>query len=196
MQIQSMEDKKIFLIASANKETQNFYSQLIKKHISQPKIYCSSDGTDALFKIDNDAPHVVLLDEELGKTNVLDFADGLVRNSQYPHFGIIIIANVPDKEHLVDEIILGRVQFLIDRADEPKFNQCLAKALNYVSQGLDSQYHLKFLTQNEILFSEGDLADRAYIVRKGELLALKNVEESKILLGKIKEGEFVGEMVI
>jgi CRP-like cAMP-binding protein len=194
MQPKSIEEKKIFLMASANKERLELYSYLIRKHVFQATIYTSSDGTDALFKIENDPPHVLIIDSELNRANALDLASTIVKKSNYPNFGIIIVADIPDKEHLVDEVVIGKVQFFTDHKDEFKFSQCLMKGLNFFSQSLDSQYHLKFLAKNDVLFSEGDQATCAYIVKKGELMALRGIEDSKILLGKIYEGEFVGEM--
>lgn len=194
MESQSIEDKKIFLIASSNKERSELYSYLIRKHISQSKIYFATDGNDAIFKITNDPPHVILIDNEIAKTTSLDLTEAIINDIKFPPFGIVIVSEIPDTERFVDNVVTGHVQFFSDLKNENIFNSCIVKALNFYTHKLDAEYRLRFLAKDDVLFSEGEKADCAFIVKKGELKAFKNIEEKAVYLGSISEGEFVGEM--
>jgi CRP/FNR family cyclic AMP-dependent transcriptional regulator len=189
-----LEEKKIFLIASSISTRTELYSHVINKHYANSTIFTSNDGTDSYFKLDNVPPHVLIVDQFLPKQSGIELTEKVLKNEKYKDVSIIIIADVADKEHFVDEVVLGRVQFFLDIHSEAKLNMAIAKSLNFLTSGNQQEYRLKFLTANDILFREGDQAPSVYILKRGELQAYKGDDLAPTVLGNIAIGEFVGEM--
>ena len=52
----------------------------------------------------------------------------------------------------------------------------------------------EFISSNEVLFTEGDLGDKAYVIMEGEVDILKESGEQTVLLATRKAGEVIGEM--
>lgn len=189
-----LEDKKIFLVASANPVRTEFYSAVINKHYANSTIFTATDGSDVLFKIENFPPHVLIIDQFLPKLSGIDVTEKILNLEKYSQVCVIIVTDLTDKEHFVDEVVLGRVQFFLDATSEQKMNMTIARALNYISRGNQQEYRLHFLPANEILFKEGDSAESVFILKRGELQALQGNIENPTILGTVSIGEFVGEM--
>ncbi len=193
-----LEDKRVFLIVSASEERRTIFTKWIENHITSATVHVSSDGRDALFKLENAPPNVLIIDAKLPKLDGLAVVDQLLkaRNpaKKKNDFSIIISVDLPDEEHFVDDVVRGQVQFVPESVNEEKFTYCLTKGLNRVSISGDLEYHLHFLAPGQILFREGDIAKSVYVVRRGRLCAYKGPEESPAQLGEIHIGEFVGEM--
>jgi CRP/FNR family transcriptional regulator, cyclic AMP receptor protein len=184
------EERLRFLIADPNQDRTDFYSGIIKQLSGTSVIYTSMDGLDTIFKVDNAPPHVLIIENVLPKLGGLEVAAKLLNNKKYSKVAIIIVSSLPEEEHFVDEVVTGQVQFLTDSSDERKLRTCLNRALNFVALGDEAGYRLRFLNPDDILFNEGEKGDCAYIVKKGELEAIKDSQK----LGNILAGEFVGEM--
>jgi CRP/FNR family transcriptional regulator, cyclic AMP receptor protein len=190
----SLEDKRIFLIASSSSERAKNYSKIIQQHINNSQIFTCTDGADALFKMDNSPPHVFITEADLPKKSGIEVAAVLLSSVRFAHTSVIIASEIMDSQHFVDEVVTGRVQYLMDINSEEKLNQSVTKALNFLAAGQSHQYHLRFLASKETLFQEGDIAESVYIVRRGNLQAAKGPENNQKILGEILPGEFVGEM--
>ncbi|MBW1824477.1 MAG: cyclic nucleotide-binding domain-containing protein, partial [Deltaproteobacteria bacterium] len=52
----------------------------------------------------------------------------------------------------------------------------------------------EFISSNEVLFTEGDLGDKAYVIMEGEVDILKESGEQTVLLATRKAGDVIGEM--
>jgi len=52
----------------------------------------------------------------------------------------------------------------------------------------------EFISSNEVLFTEGDLGDIAYVIMEGEVDILKESGDQTVLLATRKAGEVIGEM--
>ena len=52
----------------------------------------------------------------------------------------------------------------------------------------------EFISSNEVLFTEGDPGDKAYVIMEGEVDILKESGEQTVLLATRKAGEVIGEM--
>ena len=52
----------------------------------------------------------------------------------------------------------------------------------------------EYLPANKILFTEGDMGDKAYVIMEGEVDILKESGERTVLLATRKAGEVIGEM--
>ena len=188
----SITDKKVFLIACGDEARRQFLAEAVEKGFSASTHYSAQDGSEALFKMKNDLPHVAILDCELTKTSVADLVKWILGLSD--KIAVVITGNPPDEETFVDEIIQGQVQFLLPNSDQEKAIQVLGRALNYISQNSSVEYRLKFLAPGEVLFTQGHKAELAYILKRGTMQAIRERGSDKIMLGEIAAGEFVGEM--
>ncbi len=193
-----LEDKRVFLVVSASDDRRALFAKWIEKHITNSTVHVSADGRDALFKLENAPPHVLVIDAKLPKLDGLDVVDQILKKrnpaKKKNEFSIVISFDLPDKEHFVDDVVRGQVQFVPESVNEIKFANCLTRALNRISMNGDLEYHLHFLAPGQILFREGDIAKSVYVVRRGHLMAYKGSESTPTQLGEIHIGEFVGEM--
>ena len=194
MSVADLETKRVFLIASHNQKLVTYLTLKINEHIADATIFIAKDGTDALFKIDNAPPHVVIVEGDLAKIDGYELTDRLLSQEKYPDMSIIIMSSIPDKEQFVDEVVTGKVQFLTDWTDDTKLNQSIARGLNRLADLQTHGYRVLFLIAGDILFNEGDMGKSAYIVKTGEMKATKKMNDHSIIIGKIQTGEFVGEM--
>lgn len=188
-----LEDKRIFLVVTEDKQKMQQISQTIHAHINKATVFEAYDAHEALFKFRNMVPHVIICDLEVAKFSCAPMITDLLQGENN-HFSVIFTAELPDNELFIDQVVNGQVQFLTNHKDEIWFNQCLTKALNRLSADKKSEFILHFLAPNELLFQEGRPGESAFLVKRGELLAWKNKEGLRVDLGKIKAGEFVGEM--
>lgn len=189
-----LENKRVFLAAFGAAPAARFCQGFLEKNISSATVFIATDGQEALFKIDNVVPHVVIIDAALPKVDGFEVTRKILLSKREHPVSVILVSNIPDHEHFVDEVVTGQVQFLTDLGDAAQFNRCLTKALNRLSQGENSGYRLKFLSAGDVLFREGEKASCVYFVKKGRLEALKKTGAQDVVLGAVVTGEFVGEM--
>jgi len=188
-----LEMKRIFLVATSNPETNRELEILIKNHVNSATVFSAVDGLDAMLKCENVPPHVAILDYGLPKVSAIDLTQKLFHGKE--RAAIIILSPLDDQEHFIDEVITGQVQFLSGINNKIAVSGShITRALNWVSNEVESIYHLRFLGPNECLIREGEKADYVYLVKSGELKAFKRDGEQEVLLGTIQAGEFVGEM--
>ncbi len=190
----TVEQKRIFLIASSDEDRRTYFSEVIQRQISNATVFTAYDGTDALSKISNVMPHVLITDLTLPKLSGSDLIQHILNQKQTDDLSIIISSELPDQDHFADEVLQGKVQFLVDLKNEKKLNLCISKALNRLVDPDSSRYTLRFLAADQMLFSEGDEAESVFILRRGKLLAFKGAVNKPHTLGEIIAGEFVGEM--
>ena len=187
------ENKRVFLIASAVPARAPHLQEIIQKLTANPTIFSATDGSEALFKIQNVTPHLVFVDIDLPKLNGIELTTQILA-LQRSNIAVVIISEFPGAEHFIEEVVSGQVQFLSDVTDEAKVSQFINRGLNRNSSDEKSSYSLRFLARDEILFSEGDKANSVFLIKKGELAAIKNYGSNPIHLGNAVTGEFVGEM--
>ncbi len=189
-----LEDKKVFLIVSADEERRKKYTELITSKYSNATLFQSSDGSDALFRIQNFPPHVLLIEPALTKVDGIETVRQVLAKKQVQDFSIIILGQAPEKDVFVEEVVTGKVQFLVEPDNEVELDIRIARALNRVTHTKQTEYNLHFLAPHEFLFKEGDVAQHVFIVRRGRLRAVKTNGKQAVVLGEIGVGEFVGEM--
>ncbi|MFM6929732.1 MAG: cyclic AMP receptor protein, partial [Bdellovibrio sp.] len=105
-----LEQKRIFLIATANNNLADYLQQKISHKIRGSTIFVASDGLEALFKADNVFPHVLILDPNLAKMHAYDLADSLLRRKE--RLALIFLSPFPEQDHFVDEVVTGQVQYV------------------------------------------------------------------------------------
>ena len=192
----SLSEKRKFIIAHSNSDARLTCSTFIQKQIPQASIVEARDGGELQIKLDNDFPHVVVIEELLPRGMAKVLFDRILKKYTGPEFvfAFVIIGPIPVDVNFIDEIASGQLQYVSDINDEEKFGDALSRALNFVSHKTPSEYFLRFLAKDELLLSEGTKADCVYILKKGELRAFTSASGSVVTLGIISVGEFVGEM--
>lgn len=190
----NIEDKKVFLIATANTEKMKWMEEKISYHISRASIYTARDGLDAAAKLQNAPPHVVITDIELPKTKPMKLVEHAMTARGAESTAIIVCGPLPSEGEYLDEMVTGKINYYHTENDEAEFLKAVTKALNFSSHNLKADFHLKFLAPGEVLVKEGDKGDFVYFVKKGQLKAYKGEGSTKQELGEIQVGEFVGEM--
>lgn len=188
-----LEEKRIFLVVTEDKQKMQSITKTIHAHINKATVFEAYDMHEAHFKFRNMIPHVIVLDLEVAKFSSAQLITDLLKGENN-NFSVIFTAELPDDELFIDQVVSGQVQFLTNYKDEIWFNQCLTKALNRLSQEKKAEFTLHFLAPNELLFKEGVSGESAFLVKRGELMASRVKEGKCVELGKIKPGEFVGEM--
>lgn len=189
----AIEEKRIFLVITEDKSKMQSISVTIHAHTSKATVFEAYDVHEALFKFRNKVPHVIVLDLEVAKYSGAQLITDLFKG-EHNQFSVIFTAELPDNELFIDQVVNGQIQFLVNHNDKSRFNMCLTKALSRLNQEKKSEFTLHKLQPDQILFKEGIPGDSAYLVKRGELVAWKIKDGQRVDLGKIKAGEFVGEM--
>ncbi|MGZ5279261.1 MAG: cyclic nucleotide-binding domain-containing protein [Pseudobdellovibrionaceae bacterium] len=188
------EEKRVFIIASGDPDRVEHLTSLVNSHIRNSLIFSASDGIEAIFKMENSPPHILITDVDLPKITGIDLTEKVLHHSKLNGTSVIIVAPIPDREHFVDQVVTGQVQFLADMKDDRLATSCFMKALNRLVDQNDFTYRLRFLAPEDVLFNEGEEAKSVFIVKSGELNAIKLFGSATRVLGQIQKGEFVGEM--
>lgn len=200
MKSPELESKRIFLIASGDPQRILHFRKFIEAHVFGATIFDAADGQEALFKIGNVMPHVAFLDAKLDKVDGYEITTKILLDAKNKDTAIVLVADIPESELFVDEVVVSRVQFLQPGDGQPEFDRCLTRALNRFALHEKASYRLRFLSAGDVLFRQNEAADAVYFVKKGTLEATKqsdaNVENptSGVSLGRATVGEFVGEM--
>lgn len=190
---ENIDQKKIFLVVSGSIQIRNRITELIENHISNTTIFGAQDGSEALLKLENAPPHVLLIEPHLNKASGLQVISHILAERKFKETAIIILSPAPEYEKFIDEVVVGRAQYINPDSDQALIKG-FSKALNYVANGGMGEFSLKFLAAGDILIREGEAANFVYLVRRGMLRAYTCKDNSEIEIGTIREGEFVGEM--
>lgn len=188
----NLELKKIFLIATGNQFQNQLVERTLQTHFTNASIFSAIDGADAQFKAENVTPHVVIVDYFLPRINAVTLTKKLLKKKN--RTAVIILSPKPDKEHFMEEIVTGQVQFLTNTQNTTSFISHVNRALNFAANQEHSLYNIKFLNKDEWLLREGEEGKFVYLVRNGRLKAFRNINGKEVMLGFIEAGEFVGEM--
>lgn len=190
----NLEEKKIFLVASALEHRRKWIEDLINKHISKATIFIAPDGLMALGKLQNAPPHVVITEPELPKSSPYALVDATLKMRGAESTAIIVLGSLPAEGVYLDEIVTGKIRFSPAEENEVEFKSNLVKALNFSSHSNKADFYLRFLTPGDVLIRQGEKGEFVYFVKKGTLEAFRDVDGKTVTLGQIQIGEFVGEM--
>lgn len=189
------DNKKKFILALNDSALAASLTDRIRTHIKNAHVVSSIDGSDALMRITNDPPHVLILDMQLPKMSGENVAEALLKDKNFKDVAIIFNSEIPDDADLfIDSVTVGQVHFFNEFQIDAKFAKILARALNFSFRGQKTAFQLRFLTPGEQLLRQGDQPDNVYIVRKGSLKATVLKDGQTVEIGQVLEGEFVGEM--
>ncbi|MES2965558.1 MAG: cyclic nucleotide-binding domain-containing protein [Bdellovibrionota bacterium] len=186
------EAKKIILIATPNPTQNAKLERLVHEHFRGVTTYVALDGRDALFKAENVAPTVAIIDYEIPKVDAVTLTTKLIARKD--RMSVLILSPEVDREHFIDEVVTGQVQFLSSATNTRLLVSHVNRALNWTSHEDKSIYHARYLADNEVLLRDGEEGEFVYLVKSGRLKAFKLVDGKEIVLGYVEPGEFVGEM--
>src|SRR5688572_7645726 len=139
------DEKRLFVVASGSQSIIDLLSNHIQKHIYHSSVYTANDGIEALFKMENTPPHVLIVDLNLPKLPALELVQQVLYNNKLNEVSIILISPIPDKENFVDQVVTCQVQFLTGLQDEILISSCITKALNRLVGDKNLSYRLRFL---------------------------------------------------
>ena len=189
----SVENKRVFLIASPDAALRESIDQVLRSNITGVSTFFAQDGAEALFKAENSPPHLAILTDDLLKTPTVDLVRRFLRFKE--RLATIVIAPTHDEELFMDQVVTGQVQFLAGIANADLLLTHVNRALNWVSFDEKSIYRSKFMAKDEILIRQGEEGEFVYVLRHGRLRAFRTDEgNGQTPLGYIEPGEFVGEM--
>lgn len=192
--LKKLEKTSRFLIAGVDEISRFVISESVNSFVGAAEYSFAADGTDALFKLSNVDFQIVFFAKNLQKRSGMQVTEWLAAHNKLEHTAVILLCDVPDSEKFVDDVVIGRVQFVPDLANKAQLDQAISRALNYVTHGDQSSFHLRFLTAGEVLMRQGEAADNVYLVKKGRLRAVLKANGKEQILGYVEVGEFVGEM--
>ena len=107
----NLEGKKIFLV-----EDDNLFANMMLKKLENNKciFLYAKDGEEAVVKIPESKPDVVLLDLMLpGKYNGFDVLEQLKKDSKTKDIPVIIVSNMSDSKDIDKGVSLGAYRFLV-----------------------------------------------------------------------------------
>ncbi len=190
-----VDSKRKILIATSNKSLQEKLKTWVEKHVPNAQCVFSLDGSDAISKIQNDPPHVVVTSIDLAKTDGYKLTQWLLRCMTDVKIAVILLTPVPSTERFVDEVVTSQVQFADLDKGESEFQRILLKATDFVFRSAaPEEFFTRTVVAGEQLIKQGEKVDNVYLVRSGELEASNQRGQEKVVLGRISAGEFVGEM--
>jgi CheY-like chemotaxis protein len=183
------------LIVSGSPNTREYYALQFKEHFPDVGVFQAVDGSEALNKINNAIPNVLMTDYELPKISGGQMVEKVLKKDQFDKMMIVLVALLPKKEQFLEEFITGRIQFLENAHDDEEFKRVMGKALGLsVGETPDSEFKITKVKAGEVFLKQGDPAKAVYIVRSGQMRAYRVMDGQEIVLGTINPGEFVGEM--
>lgn len=188
-----LEGQRYFLIVSADAERRNLIAAAVQSHIERAHFTFASDGSDAISKIRNFQPHIVLTDENIPKQSGTRVVEWALKAAKDP-IACILLMPIPDDEKFVDDVLIGRVQFIDDFNQKLALAKVLSRALNCLASHGTQEFSVKFLAPGDLLLKNGDRAESVYILKRGQLQATVISQEKEVVLGYVEIGEFVGEM--
>ena len=191
--VNNLDGQRYFLVVSANADRRIQIANAIGLHIERTHFTFAADGSEAISKIQNFQPHVVVTDEVMPRLSGTRVIEWTMKNAKDP-IACILLAPVPDDEQFVDDVVIGRVQFIENFNSGQAFAKTLSRALNCLSSHSVQEFSLKFLAPGDVLVKTGDRAECVYILKHGRLQATVAVDNKVIVLGHVEVGEFVGEM--
>lgn len=188
-----LDGQRYFLVVSADQARRMQISSAIDSHIERTHFTYATDGSDAISKIRNFQPHVIVTDEIIAKQSGTRVIEWALKSAKEP-LACILLEAIPDDEKFVDDVLVGRVQFIEDFNNKEAFSKVLSRALNCLASHGAQEFSIKFLSPGDVLLKSGDRAESVYILKHGRLQATVTSDNKHIVLGFVEVGEFVGEM--
>ena len=188
------DNKVIFVVAESDQNRLNEVVTLLKTHIEGAVVYTATDGSEALTKVQNTPPALLVTGLELGKKmSGVELCQRLSQDKNFAELPILVLNDVPDFPDFADDRANGRMKFLGAPFEQEAFLHAV-KNMTKAGTIKNNNFGTLKLAPGQKLFSEGEKADRAFLLKSGKLQASRQEAGKVIPLGDVLAGEFVGEM--
>jgi CRP/FNR family transcriptional regulator, cyclic AMP receptor protein len=187
-------EKIIFLVADGNAEVIKSISDILKKAYDGCTIYSAFDGKEALAKMENVVPHILVTNVDLPRISGIDLLQGVVREKKFASVGVIAICDVPEPDPIADDVVRGKIKTVPQPVEEKTLLDAVHVFLSRLPGSKEAEFVIKHLKIGEILFKEGDPSSCAYLLKRGKLQVYIQKGLAKVSIGSVGPGEFVGEM--
>jgi CRP/FNR family transcriptional regulator, cyclic AMP receptor protein len=190
-----MSDKKtIFVVAEGDQGKLSKVVDLIKSNIDGAVVYSASEGNEALAKVQNTPPALLITGLELGrKMSGEELCQKILRDKSFTDLPILVLNDIPEFPDFADDRANGRMKFLGSPFDKDTFLNAV-KNLIKVDTIKSNNFGVLKLSPGDLLFKQGEIADCAFLLKSGKLKASRKDGDKVIALGEVLAGEFVGEM--
>ena len=188
-----MAQKKIILIVTPEEEEARRMMFGLARQFEDVTVFHAADGLDALNKMKNAPPRVLITELELPKLSGAELLRATLSEKDFAGVGVIVLSDIPDNSSLADDVVRGKLKSLPKPAQLTALFEAVSGILAKPMGGGEATFQLRFLSPGDLIFREGDKAECAFLVKKGKLRAFRTGIK-KTTLGIIQAGEFVGEM--
>ncbi|MDG0815176.1 cyclic nucleotide-binding domain-containing protein [Bdellovibrio svalbardensis] len=193
-------DKNTFFIVSGDQGRIASLTETLGKNFANSSVFHACDWFDVKYKVDNVRPRMIFIDEFLPRGSGMEILAKILKEKNNAESHIVIMSYAADPSLYPQEVQKGRVQFLREPDSEEAIIACVSKVIAPKQTASSksskaSDFKLIHLTKGDVLFKEGEDTRVVYIVKNGILRAYADSREgSRVDLGDINSGEFVGEM--
>lgn len=188
------DSKIIFVVAEGDPTILSEVAKTLRENIDSAMVFTATDGYEALTKVQNSPPAMLITGLELGKKmGGVELCQRLALDKNFSELPILVLNDVPDAPDFADDRASGRMKFLGAPFEKEPFLNAVKNMIRAGTIKNNSFGTLK-LAVGQKLFSEGDAADRAFLLKSGKLQASRKEGGKVIPLGDVLAGEFVGEM--
>ena len=188
-----METLRSVLIADDDADVREAIAVAIKGVYKEARIYTAADGSEAMQKLRNAPPNIVIIDLDMPKVTGIEMIDQMQKINTFARIPIIVISGL---DHNSDEIQTIRSKGMMF-AEKPFKTQFLIGLIEGILSGnkvKPAQIEPRVYAAGEKIFEEGDSSGSLFLVKKGRLRVFKVKDGAEITIAEIGANELVGEM--
>ncbi|MGZ3712977.1 MAG: cyclic nucleotide-binding domain-containing protein [Bdellovibrionota bacterium] len=189
-----MTDKRVFVVAEPDIALANQVANILRTAF-EAVVYVANDGADALVKLRNAPPSLLVAGIDLG-TNISlgDIVRITNQEMALQKMPILVFSDIPDSApRFANELNSGRMKFLSVPFQESELVEIVKSALA-ATEHSEFTFKTLQLKTGQTLFKEGDESNGAFLLKSGRLSVSLQQGGKGVLLGEVVPGEFVGEM--
>lgn len=186
---------RIFMVVEPEPDNLATINEAIRTAQQNSQIFHAKDGYEALLKMKNVTPDVLVTGLKLHKHfSGYKLVEDALKEKALDKMNIIVTDEAPEEDFCVDEVFCGRLQFVKRPLQLEPLVRAAKKALEDPVAPSQAEIKVKLIVAGEVLCREGEKAISAYLLKSGRLQASKKFGSELKILGEILPGEFVGEM--
>ena len=186
------ESKITIFVAIQDEQRRNDLMMLLMTELQDVLVLSISDLQEYEHQVKKASPRLVVSDGQFLAGNTV-LRTGM-SSPELVYTSFIILGSVVKDEYL-DELMLGKLQFLPETPSDEEWKNALKKSFKFSLESKTASFQIKLLKANEFLMKAGDPGDKVFILKRGKLQAFQlNSSGEKLILGDVIPGEFVGEM--
>lgn len=185
------QERTIFILDSDIELLKKLGKEIVRNYPGYQVLACDNE-VDFRDELINQRVSVFII--ELHKSsaeNGLDLIRSIRSNPLYNRTSLMVMATREVLEVHAHFLETMTVELIPKSIRLPFFMGILQSCINHENT---VEIDTVELLRGDMLFKEGDLPDKIYITKKGELEVFQEKDEDEFLLGTIGENEVVGEM--